>query len=198
MHLILVAGIPASGKTTFAKYLSENLQIPMVSKDEIKELLFDDVGFHSRAEKVALGTGSLDIMYYFAESLMKVNKPFILENNFEDVSKPKLIELLEKYKYKCITILFYGDLQIIYKRFLEREKSSSRHKGHIVNTEYPIKSDNFVLPAPIDYDTFKNNLYERGIISFSAGDVIKADTTDFSKVSYSEILKQVKDIIAKC
>ena len=51
MYCILVAGMPASGKSTIAVRISESLGIPMLSKDSIKEMLFDDLGFHSRAER---------------------------------------------------------------------------------------------------------------------------------------------------
>ena len=59
---ILVTGIPASGKSTMAKYLSKELGIPMFSKDEIKERLFDTLGFQSREEKVRLGVAAMEIM----------------------------------------------------------------------------------------------------------------------------------------
>ena len=58
MTLILVSGIPASGKSTMAAYLSEKLDIPMYSKDRIKELLYDTVGFEGRAQKVKLGAAA--------------------------------------------------------------------------------------------------------------------------------------------
>ena len=54
MYCILVAGMPASGKSTFAAWLSREKHLPCMSKDQIKELLFDTVGFRSRQEKVAL------------------------------------------------------------------------------------------------------------------------------------------------
>ena len=76
MYCILVAGMPASGKSTIAGSISESLGIPMLSKDSIKEVLFDDLGFHSRAEKVQLGTAAMHILYYAAAQLMKVGKPF--------------------------------------------------------------------------------------------------------------------------
>ncbi len=44
--------MPASGKSTIAVRISEALGIPMLSKDSIQEVLFDDLGFHSRAKKV--------------------------------------------------------------------------------------------------------------------------------------------------
>ena len=83
MYCILVTGIPAAGKSTMARKLSKELDLPVISKDDIKEIMFDDVGFKSREEKVALGVAAMNIMYYIAEQFMKLNKPFILENNFE-------------------------------------------------------------------------------------------------------------------
>ena len=50
MYCILVAG-----KSTMAEVMSERLKLPVISKDSIKELSFDNVGFRSRAEKVNLG-----------------------------------------------------------------------------------------------------------------------------------------------
>lgn len=51
MYCILVTGIPAAGKSTMAETLAENLKLPVISKDTVKELLFDCVGFRSREEK---------------------------------------------------------------------------------------------------------------------------------------------------
>ena len=51
MYCILVTGIPAAGKSTMAEAVSERLKLPVISKDTVKELLFDNVGFHSREEK---------------------------------------------------------------------------------------------------------------------------------------------------
>ena len=38
-----------------AEVIAEELKLPVISKDTIKELLFDNVGFQSREEKVKLG-----------------------------------------------------------------------------------------------------------------------------------------------
>lgn len=39
--LILVNGLPGSGKTTLSRRLGEAMQLPVISKDELKELLAD-------------------------------------------------------------------------------------------------------------------------------------------------------------
>lgn len=49
--------------------------------------MYDTVDFGREEEKVKLGTASMQIMYDFTEELMKSARPFILENNFENVSK---------------------------------------------------------------------------------------------------------------
>ena len=86
-YCILVTGIPASGKSTIAEYLAEKLSLPCFSKDAFKEILFDTVGFRSREEKVSLGIAAMEILYDAAERLMQRGLPFLLENNFEHVSK---------------------------------------------------------------------------------------------------------------
>ena len=56
------------------------------NKDAIKEILFDDVGFRSRDEKVKLGVAAMDLMYDQADTLLGQGISVILDNNFENVS----------------------------------------------------------------------------------------------------------------
>lgn len=96
MYCIFVAGMPAAGKSTMAEMIAGRMKLPVLSKDAIKERLYDEVGFQSREEKVKLGTASMEIMYYIAGQLMGAAQPFILENNFEHSSEPGLRALLSK------------------------------------------------------------------------------------------------------
>ncbi len=95
----------------------------------MKEILFDNVGFQSRKEKVNLGVASMEIMYYVAGQLMKAGQAFILENNFEYSSEHGIKSLLEQYQYSVLIITLTGDYRVIYQRFLERESSPDRHRG---------------------------------------------------------------------
>ena len=45
MDLIIVAGMPATGKTTLAKKLAAALGVPMLEKDEIKEEMYKILGY---------------------------------------------------------------------------------------------------------------------------------------------------------
>lgn len=191
MYCILVTGIPASGKSTIAEYLSHALHLPMISKDKIKEDLFDLVGFQSREEKVQLGIASMNIMYHVAEQLMRGSQPFLLENNFEETSKSGLFSLLEKYDYQAITVTLTGDYRTIYERFLERNKSPERHRGHVVNDCYPEKEQEKKV-EPIPYRRFVEGITMRGMDSFTAnGPRIVLDTTDFEAVDLKALVRNI-------
>ena len=193
MYCILITGIPASGKSSMAEYLAEKLSLPVISKDTIKELMYDEIGFRSRDEKVRLGIASMRIMYYMAEQLMKCGQPFILENNFENISREGLLAILEKYSYQAITVTLTGSYETIYRRFLERNRSPQRHRGHVVNDCYPGKEEENNV-VPVSYENFVSGIVNRGMDHFTAnGPQIILDTTDFSKVDADGLLQKVME-----
>lgn len=195
MYLILVAGMPCSGKSTFVDYLSKKSRLPYMSKDSIKEKLYDTVGFKSREEKNKLGVGAMKILYYFAEVEMKTGSPFILENNFENVSKPELVSLIRKYNYYPITVMFDGAAEVIYDRFVQRDQLPGRHRGHVVNAQYP--EINPAAPyVPMGFEIFKEKIEKRGWRKFNVGGTrIVIDTTDISKIDYDNVILKINKTI---
>lgn len=195
MYCILVTGIPASGKSTTAEFLSGYLGIPAISKDRIKECMYDDIGFHSREEKVKLGIASMNIMYYMAEQFMKCKQPFILENNFENISRDTLMKILQKYSYTAITVTLTGQYQELYHRFAERNSSPNRHRGHVVNDRYPEETPGRIV-EPMSYEDFVKGITERGMDSFVAnGPHIIMDTTNFSEQERNRLAKKIDTCI---
>lgn len=193
MYCILIIGIPAAGKSTMAAFLSGYFGIPEISKDKIKELMYDDIVFHCREEKVKLDIASMNIMYYMAEQLMKNKQPFILENNFEKISKASLLKILEKYTYTAITVTLTGNYGDIYQRFAERNNSLDRHRGHVVNDSYPEKFPNRDVKC-ISYEAFVNGITDRGMDSFVAnGPHIVIDTTDFNRIHIEKLIKRIEE-----
>ncbi len=125
---------------------------------------------------------------------MKAGQPFILENNFES-SEHEMKSLLEKYQYSVLTITLTGDYEVIYQRFLERENSPGRHRGHVVNDCYPEKKENnlkTLKAKTISYENFVRGIERRGFDAFCVdGRQIKVDTTDFSKINMEELFSQI-------
>jgi len=196
MYCILISGIPASGKSTMARMLGKELGLPVISKDDIKEKLFDDVGFRSREEKVNLGTAAMNIMYYTAEQLMQAGLPFILENNFEYASREKLLELLEKHGCRVLTVTLTGDYETIYHRYLKRNVSPDRHRGHVVNDRYPEevpRSTDELAALAVSYESFLYGIEKRGFDSFAVGEQIRVDMTDLSSVDTEALLEKIRN-----
>lgn len=197
MYCILVTGIPAAGKSFFAEYLSKYMAIPNISKDSIKEILFDTIGFTSREEKVRLNDISTRIMLYYAEQLMKCGQVFILENNFEESAKMGIYKLLNKYDYKSITAVLKGEYKVLYDRFCERNKSRERHPGHVVNDFYPrdLKASDYEL---VSFEKFMNAIQTRGMDTFDIGEPrLYFDTTDISRFDWEQAAKSVNTVVSE-
>ena len=192
---ILVSGIPAAGKSTAAKLISEALEIPCFSKDLIKERLFDTVGFSSRAEKVKLNAGATAALYYAAEQLMKNGLPFVLENNFENGTADEIKALIKKYGYKAICLVLTGDYERIYARFSQRELSTERHRGHVVNDCYPEDDPDREIPK-MTYGHYYDIVTKRGMDQFRVnGENIVVDTTEIESVDWNALTEKIKRLI---
>lgn len=192
---ILIAGLPASGKSTFARLLERELGIPCLSKDAIKETLFDALGFASRAEKVRLGEAAYRIQLDIAEGLMRTGQTLALENNFEDSSRAPLQALLARQGYTPATLMFDGDLAEIHRRFLARDQSPERHRGHVVNTCYPE-----TVPAPyvpLSFEDFAAGMESRGYRRFDVGGPrLIVDTTHIETMDWTPALNWVRARLA--
>lgn len=196
MRCILVCGMPAAGKSYMARKLSEYLGIPMFSKDDMKELLFDTVGFRNRQEKVALGVGAMEILYYAAGQVMDRGGSVILENNFENASIPGLKKLLAHHSCQPVTVELTGQADALYRRFLTRDTSPDRHRGHVVNTCYPEPPGERPVYTPISLEQFVEGFTKRGMAGFDIGGPrIVVDVTDFAQVDCRAVAEEIRALL---
>ena len=198
MVCILVCGLPATGKSTMAAYLSKQLGIPMFSKDAIKERLFDTLGFSSREEKVKLGVAAMEILYDCARTCLSCGQSVILENNFEDVSREGLAALFAACPCDVITVQMTGDLRAIYRRFAQRDQSPERHRGHVVNDCYPEKPGSAAAHRTMPYEAFADSMLGRGMDRLPwDGPCLRVDTTDFETVDREAVLSSLRALMAQ-
>lgn len=189
--LILLAGLPASGKSHFARLLHKRLGYPVIGKDEIKEILFDDVGFRSREEKVKLGVAAMDIMYEQADTLLGLGISVILDNNFENISLPGVRRLMEKHHPNTVTVRFDGDPMAAYQRFVKRDADPRRHRGHVLNTCYPETGEPEPY-VPIGEAAFEEKFRSRGVMDFyPGGKLITVDVSSFENYSEQELFERL-------
>jgi len=196
LNLILMAGLPASGKSCFGEFASRELEIPILEKDEIKEYLFDTIGFKSRAEKTQLDIAATETMYYAAGRILSCGGSVLLDNNFENRSVPSLEKLILSHPCNVITVKFGGDVAVIYQRFMQRNHDPKRHPGHVSVTCYPEIKGHEDHGEDMTLEMFQTKFKQRGTIDFSMGKTIFVDATDFSKVSYPDIMKELRSLLA--
>ena len=180
--IIIVTGRPAAGKSTLAKWLSRELKLSLVSKDSIREELFDRLGWKDRKWAQELGKASVDMMFYFAKAELEVGHSIIMDNSFfPPVSNRRFQALKEYYHAESIQIVCNSDRETLFQRFKSRADTGNRHPGH---GDQDVLEELYVNLA----DTSSRVLDIGGIM-------IEVDTTDFSKVDYQGILKQVKELL---
>jgi predicted kinase len=183
-YIIIIAGIPASGKTTYARHIAKQLNIPFIGKDAIKEKLYDVIKYDTskRENSQFYGAASYSVFFHIAECLMAADVPFVFESNFTPSSADILSPLVEKFNYRALTVLFDADMAVLHKRFCERDVTDERHPG------LASKSNVFN-----DFETFNKGTLP--LRDFCVGSKITVDTTDFSMVDYKKIDMCVKGFI---
>jgi adenylylsulfate kinase-like enzyme len=139
--VILIMGHLAAGKTIIAKKLAHNLSLMCFCKDDIKEILVDNIGFKDRAKNLKLSKATFHIMSHII-SKMDDHGIIILESNF----KYDELEMLKERHQDVLFLSFFitGQVDQLYHRYLERQKT--RHIAH--------KST-----GDISYDVFKASMF---------------------------------------
>lgn len=47
--IIIFTGLPGTGKTTLSRHVADSLGIPLIAKDDIKEIMYDEIGWSDKA-----------------------------------------------------------------------------------------------------------------------------------------------------
>lgn len=126
--LIIVCGLPGSGKTTLAQELSRKTNIVCLYKDEMKENLYDELGMKNLEDSKRIGAISMKILYKQMERIMKnkvdliVEAPFSFEEDFDYIN-----DLGNKHKTKVFVIVCEVEEIERKKRFRNRDRHPSHH-----------------------------------------------------------------------
>ena len=137
MNLIIFAGMPASGKSTVAKAVGKALGMPILEKDNIKEELFDVIGFRTYAEKQRMDVAATSVLLRVADDLLAAGQPILMVNNFRNDAKEALQRLIDRHGLRCILVFFDGNADVFYERYVERDRKHLRHLGHVLQDHYP-------------------------------------------------------------
>lgn len=178
--LIVVHGPPASGKTHLSEWLSGELLIPLLSKDDIKESLFDHVVSKTSHQRRQIDAASFSVLWTLLDRLMATGtRSYIVETAFpEEESQPRLVHLLQRHTYQSVQVYCHAPEPILRQRYIDRARSGQRHPGHrdLQNVEgQPIPEESPFRPLDLP------------------GALIDVDTRDLGAVNHRDILRAIEE-----
>lgn len=192
MKMIVLTGMPASGKSTLAAKLSKAFQFPVLEKDAMKEELFDVLGFTCYAEKRKMDHAANAVLLRCAERFMQGGTSVILDNNFDTESAARLSGLLEQYGCSCVTIFLGGDPDVFYQRYVERDNKHMRHLGHVLQDHFPPREGD-CLDYTMTREEFAEKFEKRGMAQVKIpGPRIDVNATYPEQIDVESLIEQVK------
>lgn len=170
--LLLVNGSPATGKTRLAGWLADQLGWPLVSKDAIKERLYDELGAGDRDESSRQGRAAYAVMYGQIEALLRAGVSAVVDAPLKREFEQQRVErLVEQFDCTVVQVVLRTDREVLLQRYRARGASAERHPGHQVLEEDVARLGGLV---PLDLPR-----------------TIAVETTDFRAVDYDDVLKRV-------
>jgi predicted kinase len=124
--LVVISGSPGSGKTTLARQIAPRLGAVLISKDEIKEILWNVLGDDVVDESRRIGQAAIQLMY-----AMAARSPLAVVESFfwRGLSEPDLLRL----DRPMVQIYCDCPTDTAEQRYRERatDPRSGRHPRHV-------------------------------------------------------------------
>lgn len=168
--MILVSGMCGAGKSTFAQWLGERLELPVVNYDRllrrVKEL----------SPEASKG-GELAYQLFLFELEEHMGCDFIADYIFSTKQEDWLRELTQRHGCKTINVHFDCGPATAYARYTQRNREDAA----------PTRPDvSFKL---FQEATRRNREFLWG------GALIPVDSEDFGRVSYEALLGKIKELL---
>ncbi|HEX5164248.1 MAG TPA: ATP-binding protein [Thermomicrobiales bacterium] len=182
--LVIVSGLPASGKTTLARRLAHELRLPLLARDDIKERLFDQLGWSDRDWSRRLGGASWELLYWAIEAQLAAGRSCIAESNFHpERDRRRFRELGQRFMFTPIEIHCYATGSVLVERYLARIANGSRHPGHVDHVTIDEQREQLLAAAPEPLAL--------------GGATLLVDTTDPSTIDYDSLVNEVRSMLTE-
>jgi predicted kinase len=176
--VIVVTGLPCTGKSTIARRISSEFRLPYIAKDAFKESLFETLGFSDRAWSKKLSAASYGLMFEVLTSLLEVGGSCVFEANFDPkVHGEPLASILGAFQARVAQVHCLTEPDVLLERFQSRWERGERHPGHVDHATLPELGALARRPSsPIELP----------------GPVFELDTTDRDHLGISALLAAIR------
>lgn len=180
--LIIINGLPCSGKTTIGRHIADAFGLPFLYKDAIKEIIFDTLGWKDRHWSRSVSRCAFAMLFFWLETVLKAKGSAVIEGNFQRQEHTgRFASLQRQYDVTAVEILCRAEGRTLWRRFRQRAASASRHPGHVDEQTLEELKPSLLLgrSEPL------------GV----ADRYIEVDTTDFGEVDLNALLKHLGSCI---
>jgi predicted kinase len=178
--LVLVNGLPGTGKTTLARRLAADVALPLFSRDGIYETLYDALDCDSNGLPPLLGNAAFTLFYNVTGSVLAAGQSVIVEQFFgrPELRTTELRTLQQRCDFEPFQILCKADGSVLLERYLARAAAAKPHASQ----QY------------MEWLEHHKELLLQGRLAPLAlgGQTVEIDTTTPDSFEYRALLQQVR------
>lgn len=182
--LVIVSGPPAAGKTTLARGIGQRLGLPVFTKDDLKESLYDSLGGDDLDSSRRLGRASIDLLFNIMEVQLSAGHGLIAESNFYARDHPpRFKRLAERCPHRVVQVHCSASDEALVSRYRARGASGSRHPAH--------------FDGP-NVGRLRRGLSERIWDPLDVpGRLIRVDTSSFEAVNVDDVVAEIEVVLPR-